>query len=162
MLTRDSAVCRVRAALYDELFAVGDTIDSLRRVRCNDKESRSAYIQHSRAVSILTMRNQAHHFSRFRRQRCSKMVPDILLARISHLHGLEVIGQLFSHAFVRCLTLCEKQFLSIPVYTIFKNMTIILIAYGEVLWFGGSVTPLTLVSFLLMVRLRQTCSLRSR
>ncbi|KAK5009348.1 GDP-mannose transporter, partial [Elasticomyces elasticus] len=30
------------------------------------------------------------------------------------------------------------QFLSIPVYTIFKNLTIILIAYGEVLWFGGS------------------------
>ncbi|KAF9517763.1 hypothetical protein BS47DRAFT_1389484 [Hydnum rufescens UP504] len=30
-----------------------------------------------------------------------------------------------------------KQFLSIPVFTIFKNLTIILIAYGEVLWFGG-------------------------
>ncbi|WVQ72691.1 GDP-mannose transporter 2 [Cryptococcus sp. DSM 104548] len=43
------------------------------------------------------------------------------------------------------------QFLSIPVYTIFKNLTIILIAYGEVLWFGGNVTPLTLVSFFLMV-----------
>ena len=35
------------------------------------------------------------------------------------------------------------QFLSIPVYTIFKNLTIILIAYGEVLWFGGSVSPMT-------------------
>ncbi|KAF8316750.1 putative Golgi GDP-mannose transporter [Clavulina sp. PMI_390] len=43
------------------------------------------------------------------------------------------------------------QFLSIPVFTIFKNLTIILIAYGEVLWFGGKVTRLTLVSFLLMV-----------
>jgi len=43
------------------------------------------------------------------------------------------------------------QFLSIPVYTIFKNLTIILIAYGEVLWFGGRVTALTLVSFLFMV-----------
>jgi len=43
------------------------------------------------------------------------------------------------------------QFLSIPVYTIFKNLTIILIAYGEVLWFGGRVTQLTLVSFFLMV-----------
>ncbi|GJN91966.1 hypothetical protein Rhopal_004994-T1 [Rhodotorula paludigena] len=43
------------------------------------------------------------------------------------------------------------QYLSVPVYTIFKNLTIILIAYGEVLWFGGSVTPLTLVSFGLMV-----------
>ncbi|KAF9210064.1 GDP-mannose transporter into the lumen of the Golgi [Haplosporangium sp. Z 27] len=43
------------------------------------------------------------------------------------------------------------QFLSIPVYTIFKNLTIILIAYGEVLWFGSKVTPLMLLSFLFMV-----------
>ncbi|KNZ71634.1 GDP-mannose transporter [Termitomyces sp. J132] len=43
------------------------------------------------------------------------------------------------------------QFLSIPVYTIFKNLTIILIAYGEVLWFGGQVTGLTFASFILMV-----------
>lgn len=43
------------------------------------------------------------------------------------------------------------QFLSIPVYTIFKNLTIILIAYGEVLWFGGSVTGMALLSFGLMV-----------
>ena len=44
------------------------------------------------------------------------------------------------------------QFLSIPVYTIFKNLTIILIAYGELLWCGGSVTRLMLVSFVLMVK----------
>jgi GDP-mannose transporter len=43
------------------------------------------------------------------------------------------------------------KFLSIPVYTIFKNLTIILIAYGEVLWFGGHVSRLTLFSFGLMV-----------
>ncbi|KAK5167394.1 GDP-mannose transporter into the lumen of the Golgi [Saxophila tyrrhenica] len=43
------------------------------------------------------------------------------------------------------------QFLSIPVYTIFKNLTIILIAYGEVLWFGGSVTGMALLSFGLMI-----------
>lgn len=43
------------------------------------------------------------------------------------------------------------QFLSLPVYTIFKNLTIILIAYGEVLWFGGSVTGMALLSFGLMV-----------
>ncbi|KAF2012555.1 GDP-mannose transporter [Aaosphaeria arxii CBS 175.79] len=43
------------------------------------------------------------------------------------------------------------QYLSIPVYTIFKNLTIIIIAYGEVLWFGGSVTPMALFSFGLMV-----------
>ncbi|KAF9358281.1 GDP-mannose transporter into the lumen of the Golgi [Mortierella sp. NVP85] len=40
---------------------------------------------------------------------------------------------------------------SIPVYTIFKNLTIILIAYGEVLWFGSKVTPLMLLSFAIMV-----------
>jgi GDP-mannose transporter len=43
------------------------------------------------------------------------------------------------------------QYLSVPVYTIFKNLTIIAIAYGEVLWFGGSVTPTALCSFGLMV-----------
>ncbi|KAF5362539.1 hypothetical protein D9756_002558 [Leucocoprinus leucothites] len=43
------------------------------------------------------------------------------------------------------------QFLSIPVYTIFKNLTIILIAYGEMIWFGGSVTALTFISFIFMV-----------
>lgn len=43
------------------------------------------------------------------------------------------------------------QFLSIPVYTIFKNLTIILIAYGEVLFFGGQVSSMALGSFLLMV-----------
>ncbi|KAF1835061.1 GDP-mannose transporter [Decorospora gaudefroyi] len=42
------------------------------------------------------------------------------------------------------------QFLSVPVYTIFKNLTIIVIAYGEVLWFGGKVTQLLLLSFGLM------------
>ncbi|KAF9245318.1 hypothetical protein BU15DRAFT_85642 [Melanogaster broomeanus] len=43
------------------------------------------------------------------------------------------------------------QYLSIPVYTIFKNLTIILIAYGEVIWFNGRITGLTMVAFLLMV-----------
>ncbi len=43
------------------------------------------------------------------------------------------------------------QYLPIPIYTIFKNLTIILIAYGEVLWFGGKVTSMTLSSFFLMV-----------
>lgn len=41
--------------------------------------------------------------------------------------------------------------LSIPVYTIFKNLTIILIAYGEVQWFGGSVPSMALFSFALMI-----------
>lgn len=49
------------------------------------------------------------------------------------------------------------QFLRIPIYTIFKNLTIILIAYGEVLWFGGKVTRLMLVSFGLMVSVLCVC-----
>ena len=43
------------------------------------------------------------------------------------------------------------QFLPVPIYTIFKNLTIILIAYGEVLFFGGKVTSMELGAFLLMV-----------
>jgi GDP-mannose transporter len=43
------------------------------------------------------------------------------------------------------------QFLSVPVYTIFKNLSIIVVAYGELLWFGGQVTHLMLLSFGLMV-----------
>ncbi|KAL2068348.1 hypothetical protein VTL71DRAFT_16446 [Oculimacula yallundae] len=43
------------------------------------------------------------------------------------------------------------QFLSVPVYTIFKNLSIIVTAYGEVLWFGGSVTASALFAFGLMV-----------
>ncbi|ODV60172.1 GDP-mannose transporter [Ascoidea rubescens DSM 1968] len=43
------------------------------------------------------------------------------------------------------------QYLSIPIYTIFKNLTIILIAYGEVIWFSGKVTSMALSSFILMV-----------
>lgn len=43
------------------------------------------------------------------------------------------------------------QYLSVPVFTIFKNLTIIVIAYGEVLLSGGRVAPLVLLSFGLMV-----------
>jgi len=43
------------------------------------------------------------------------------------------------------------QFLAVPVYTIFKNLSMVVIAYGEVLWFGGRVSPLMLLSFGLMV-----------
>lgn len=43
------------------------------------------------------------------------------------------------------------KFLSIPVYTIFKNLAIIFIAYGEKLVFGSAVSSLTLVSFGLMI-----------
>ncbi|SCU86515.1 LAMI_0D02432g1_1 [Lachancea mirantina] len=43
------------------------------------------------------------------------------------------------------------QYLAVPIYTIFKNLTIILIAYGEVLFFGGKVTAMELSAFFLMV-----------
>ncbi|KAJ3045205.1 GDP-mannose transporter into the lumen of the Golgi [Rhizophlyctis rosea] len=44
------------------------------------------------------------------------------------------------------------QYLSIPVFTIFKNLTIILIAYAERTYFNGSaVTRLMLISFSMMV-----------
>lgn len=43
------------------------------------------------------------------------------------------------------------QYLSVPVFTIFKNLTIIAIAYGEVLLYGGRVLPPILFSFGLMV-----------
>ncbi|CDZ97014.1 gdp-mannose transporter [Phaffia rhodozyma] len=43
------------------------------------------------------------------------------------------------------------QHLSIPAYTVLKNGAIILTAYGEVLWFGGKVTNLTICSFGLMI-----------
>ncbi|KAL1304866.1 hypothetical protein AAFC00_003790 [Neodothiora populina] len=43
------------------------------------------------------------------------------------------------------------RFLSIPVYTIFKNLAIICIAYGEKLVFGNAVTSMALFSFGLMV-----------
>lgn len=82
------------------------------------------------------------------------MVPHLFPARLRHLHRLKVPGQSPHDVSRAILTISTiQQYLSVPVYTIFKNLTIILIAYGEVLWFGGSVTPLTLVSFFLMVRL---------
>jgi len=43
------------------------------------------------------------------------------------------------------------QYLSVPIYTIFKNLTIIVIAYGEVLLFKTVVTRTALFSFGLMV-----------
>lgn len=43
------------------------------------------------------------------------------------------------------------QFLPISLFTIFKNVTIILIAVGDVIMFNGTVTGLMVVSFLLMI-----------
>ncbi|KUL83417.1 hypothetical protein ZTR_10847 [Talaromyces verruculosus] len=85
-------------------------------------------IQACKAGGLITFRN-------FNTDEAKKWFPITLL----------LIGMIFTGS-------KALQFLSIPVYTIFKNLTIILIAYGEVLWFGGSaVTGLTLFSFGLMV-----------
>ncbi|KAL7408986.1 UDP-galactose transporter [Mrakia frigida] len=43
------------------------------------------------------------------------------------------------------------QHLTIPAYTVLKNGSIIITAYGEVIWFGGHVTSLALASFGLIV-----------
>ncbi|KAJ1920812.1 GDP-mannose transporter into the lumen of the Golgi [Mycoemilia scoparia] len=43
------------------------------------------------------------------------------------------------------------QYLNIPLFTVFKNLTIIAIAYGEYYVFQAQVTPLMLTSFSLMV-----------
>jgi len=43
------------------------------------------------------------------------------------------------------------MYLDINIFALFKNLTIILIAYGEVIWFGGRVTGLTFISFIFMV-----------
>ncbi|KAJ3030420.1 UNVERIFIED_CONTAM: GDP-mannose transporter into the lumen of the Golgi [Siphonaria sp. JEL0065] len=44
------------------------------------------------------------------------------------------------------------QYMSIPLFTIFKNLTIILIAYGELLFFKGApVTPIILAAFSMLI-----------
>ncbi|KAF7356812.1 UDP-galactose transporter [Mycena venus] len=58
--------------------------------------------------------------------------------------SIPVFGSRLPCYFLPVLTLLNR-------YTIFKNLTIILIAYGEVFWFGGRVTGLTFISFIFMV-----------
>lgn len=65
-------------------------------------------------------------------------------SRIGFPISLLLVGMIYT-------SIKALQFLSVPVYTIFKNLTIIVIAYGEVLWFGGGVTASALFSFGLMV-----------
>ena len=43
------------------------------------------------------------------------------------------------------------QHLPVAVFTIFKNISIILIAMGDVRWFDGRMTPLMLISFALII-----------
>lgn len=58
----------------------------------------------------------------------------------------------FTPVNLRCVGSKALQYLSIPLFTVFKNLTIVIIAYGELLFFGGSkVSGLMLISFILMV-----------
>ncbi|KAJ2750365.1 GDP-mannose transporter into the lumen of the Golgi [Coemansia nantahalensis] len=43
------------------------------------------------------------------------------------------------------------EYMDVPLFTVFKNLTIIAVAYGEKAVFGAAVTPLMLASFGLMV-----------
>ena len=92
-----------------------------------------------------------NHVSKLRCRRSKKVLVNLLCYHFSDSNmnpgfpvSLLLIGTIYTST-------KALQFLSIPVYTIFKNLTIILIAYGEVLWFGGSVTGMALFSFGLMV-----------
>lgn len=79
------------------------------------------------------------------------MVPYLLSSCRRYLHRLQVAPvPVYS-----CLHVRRGVDVAIgsrlTFHSIFKNLTIILIAYGEVFMFSGHVTPLTLVSFALMV-----------
>jgi GDP-mannose transporter len=64
------------------------------------------------------------------------------------------IGFIVSMALVLMIYTGSKalQYMTIPLFTIFKNLTIIMIAFGERLYFNGSpVSSLMMVAFTLMV-----------
>jgi hypothetical protein len=101
-------------------------------------------IQTCKTMGIITYRD----FNSDEAKKCtyysSRHLIDMLMTLLGFPISLLLIGMIYTST-------KALQFLSIPVYTIFKNLTIILIAYGEVLWFGGSVTGIALFSFGLMV-----------
>ena len=101
--------------------------------------------------------NGLYQISRLQHGRSSKMYVffSCISLKLVWTHRITIISAGFPISVLLILMIYTSskalQFLSIPVYTIFKNLTIILIAYGEVLWFGGSVTGMALFSFGLMV-----------
>jgi len=144
-----AVVCGVRCPLLDELLAIVNTIYRLRGLCHPRKETRSNYIQ------------------RVWPERCQGLVPNQFSPCQRNIYWLEKSGKDLFLQILSSFHIFTKQHLSIPVYTIFKNLTIILIvrvlifqwypspkisqAYGEVIWFGGRVTALTFVSFIFMV-----------
>ena len=91
-------------------------------------------------------------FDKNRARQCQQFIFSALLLKLRFANILAT-GFPVSMLLVTMIYTGTKalQYLAVPVFTIFKNLTIIAIAYGEVLWFGGSVSPLTLLSFGLMI-----------
>lgn len=52
------------------------------------------------------------------------------------------------------LTLRSLQYLTVAMFTVFKNITIVFIALGERHLFRSEISPLTWLSFALIVRMR--------
>jgi multidrug transporter EmrE-like cation transporter len=92
--------------------------------------------------------SQLSKFDPVKAKKCSVKHKTIFRITANTSQGLPVSFLLVGMTYTSVQAL---QFLSVPVYTIFKNLTIIVIAYGEVIWFGGSVAPTALLSFGLMV-----------
>jgi hypothetical protein len=99
--------------LFHELPVVVHTVPRMRRVRFGSEEVRS------------------HLIPQFRYGRCQVVVSYQLLAGRRYLYWLEESGEPDQRTFVDLICIASirlsQQFLTIPVYTIFKNLTIILI-----------------------------------
>jgi GDP-mannose transporter len=77
-----------------------------------------------------------------------KLLSSRLLNLTNHFEGFPISLLLVAMTYTSAKAL---QYLSVPIYTIFKNLTIIVIAYGEVLLFKSLVSRTALFSFGLMV-----------
>ena len=106
-----SPVCGVRKPIQHELSAAMHPVFRLRSVRLHCEEARS------------------NLFPRLRHERREDVVPHQRHACRCHIHWLEEFGG-YNSVWARATLLTKvlaQQYLSIPVYTIFKNLTIILI-----------------------------------
>ena len=129
----------MRAGMLTKWMTLGGPADGRQSVVC------VIAIQTCKSMGIITYRD----FNSEEARKCGLFSTSFLefvwlTATVGFPVSLLLIGTIYTST-------KALQFLSIPVYTIFKNLTIILIAYGEVLWFGGSVTGMALFSFGLMV-----------
>lgn len=147
----DPLVCRFRSKLLHELSPTVHPVNCLLR------------------LCVLRQETGNNILPRFRRPRCEAVVSDQFLACQRHLHRVKKPGE-FSrlldsstplssrtaipqhprlhdiqepHNYTDCMLLIN------PAVTEYLRL---LQAYGEVIWFGGRVTGLTLVSFFFMVR----------